>query len=78
MCQHAASLEGLTAQGMWNFPRPGIETTFPALEKKMIVAQSCMILCQSMNCSPPGPSVRGILQARILEWVAILFSRGSS
>ena len=31
-----------------------------------------------MDCSPPGPSVRGILQARILEWVAISFSRGSS
>ena len=31
-----------------------------------------------MNCSPPGPSVHGILQARILQWVAIPFSRGSS
>ena len=31
-----------------------------------------------MNCSLPGSSVHGILQARILEWVAILFSRGSS
>ena len=34
--------------------------------------------CNSMNCSPPGSSVRGILQAKILEWVAIPFSRGSS
>ena len=33
---------------------------------------------QPVNCSPPGPSVHGILQARILEWVAISFSRGSS
>ena len=40
--------------------------------------QSCTTLCDSMDCSPPGYSVQGILQARILEWVAISFSRGSS
>ena len=33
--------------------------------------------CDAMDCSPPGSSVHGILQARILEWVAIPFSRGS-
>ena len=38
----------------------------------------CLTLCEPMDCSPPGSSVRGILQARILEWVAIPFSRGSS
>ena len=42
------------------------------------VAQSCPTLCDPMDCSPPGSSVHGILQARILEWVAISFSRGSS
>ena len=42
------------------------------------VAQSCLTLCDSMDCSPPGSSVHGILQARILEWVATSFSRGSS
>ena len=42
------------------------------------VAQSCPTLCDSMERSLPGSSVRGILQARILEWVAIPFSRGSS
>ena len=36
------------------------------------------LLCNIMDCSPPGSSVRGILQARILEWVAIPFSRRSS
>ena len=36
--------------------------------------QSCLTLCDPMDCSPPGPSVHGILQARILEWVAISFS----
>ena len=41
-------------------------------------AQSCPTLCGPMDCSPPGSSVHGILQARILEWVAISFSRGSS
>ena len=35
-------------------------------------------LCDPMDCSPPGSSIHGILQARILEWVAIPFSRGSS
>ena len=42
------------------------------------VAQSCLTLCDPMDCSPPGSSIHGILQARILEWVAISFSRGSS
>ena len=40
--------------------------------------QSCLTLCDPMDCTPPGFSVHGILQARIREWVAILFSRGSS
>ena len=42
------------------------------------VAQSCPTLCDPVDCSPPGSSIHGILQARILEWVAISFSRGSS
>ena len=39
--------------------------------------QSCLTLCDPMDCSLPGSSVHGILQARILEWVAMSFSRGS-
>ena len=39
---------------------------------------SCLTLCDPMDCSPPGSSVHGILQARILGWVAISFSRASS
>ena len=39
---------------------------------------SCLTLCGPMDCSLLGPSVHGIFQARILEWVAISFSRGSS
>ena len=45
---------------------------------KALVAQSCPALCDSMNCSLPGSSGHGIPQARILEWVTIPFSRGSS
>ena len=45
---------------------------------EMLVAQSCPTLCDPKSCSLPGFSVHGILQARILEWVAIAFSRGSS
>ena len=41
------------------------------------VAQSFLTLCDSVDCSPPGSSVHGILQARTLEWVAISFSRES-
>ena len=41
------------------------------------VTQSCLTLRDSMDCSPPGSSVHGILQARILEWVAMPSSRGS-
>jgi len=38
------------------------------------VAQSCLILSDSMDCSPPGSSIHGIFQARVLEWGAIAFS----
>ena len=42
------------------------------------IAQSCQTLCDPMDCSLPGSSLHGILQARVLEWVAFSFSRGSS
>ena len=45
---------------------------------QVVHAQSCPTLCDPLNCSLPGSSIHGILQARILEWVAISFSRGSS
>ena len=45
---------------------------------KVLVAQLCLTLCDPMDYSPPGSSVHGILQARILEWVAIPFSKESS
>ena len=43
----------------------------------VLVPKSCPTLCGPMDCSPPGSSVHGIIQARIPEWVVIFFSRGS-
>ena len=50
------------------------------LEKvlKVLIAQSCPTLCDSMDCSLPGSSVHGIFQSRILEWVSITYSSESS
>ena len=45
---------------------------------KVLVAQSCLTLWDPVDCSPPDSSAHGILQARMQEWVAIPFSRGSS
>ena len=45
---------------------------------RVLVIQSCLTLSDCTDCSPLGSSVREILQARILEWVAMPFSRGSS
>ena len=48
------------------------------LTVKVLVTQSCPTLCDPMDCSPPGSSLHGIVQARVLEWIAISFYRGSS
>ena len=45
---------------------------------KVLVSLRCLTLCDPINCSPPGSSVHGIFQLRILKWVAIPSSRGSS
>ena len=50
----------------------------PDGKEKVKVTQSCPTLWDSKDCSPPGSSVHGILQARILGWGAVPFSRGSS
>ena len=47
-------------------------------ERESEIAQSCRTLCDPMDCSLPGSSIHGIFQAKVLEWVAISFSRGSS
>ena len=50
----------------------------PTSLAELLVTQSCLTLCNLMDRRPPGSSVHGILQARILEWVTIPFSRASS
>ena len=47
-------------------------------QSEVLVAQSCLTICDPVDCSLPGSSVHGILQARILKWIVIPFSRGSS
>ena len=51
---------------------------FAGVIKFVLVAQSCLTLCCPMSYSPLDSSVRGVLQAGMLEWVVIPFSRGSS
>ena len=56
-----------------------LETSWPAdLFVCVLVVQSYLTLCNPMDCNWPGSSVHGILKARILEWVAVAFSKGSS
>ena len=57
---------------------PVITCNFSLVCKLVFVALSCPTLWDPMDCSLPGSSVHGILQARILQWIAIPFSRGSS
>ena len=53
-------------------------TLINVISEWVLLAQSCPTLCDPTDSSPPGSSVHGILQVRILQWVAISFSRGSS
>ena len=48
-----------------------------ARQASLSTAKSCPILCNPTDCSPPGSCVRGIFQARILEWAPVSYSRGS-
>ena len=72
----------LNIKGKGGFPGGSVVKNPPANaeegESESEVAQSCPTLCDPVDCSLPGSSVHGICQARILEWVAISFSRGSS
>ena len=64
--------EGSTVRQRWVFPG---SCGFLVC---VLLAQSCRTLCNPVDCNPSGSSVHGNFQARILEWVAIPFSRGSS
>ena len=59
-------------------PREWMSRPLPLCENESKVAQSCRTPWDPRDCSLPGSSICGIFQARILEWVAISFSRGSS
>ena len=61
-----------------NGEREGAISHLPHMKYEYEAAQSCPTLCNPVDCSLPGSFLHGILQARILEWVAISFSRGSS
>ena len=65
----------------WNrtvLPESEWEGNKVGFESESDIAQSCPTLCDPMDCSLPRSSIHGIFQARVLEWVAISFSRGSS
>ena len=75
---------GFPFPSLGDLHNPGIEPRPPTLQADSLaaeqqgeVSQSCPTLCDPMDCSLPGFSVHGIFQERILEWVAISFSRGS-
>ena len=74
-------LEGCTLDS-WQWPLQGVklnreeDVVRASVHAKLL--QSCLTLCDPMDCSPPSSSVHGILQARLLEWVAMPSSRGSS
>ena len=81
-----ASNKGLLQHRLWESYQTGFENCLCQLLSCVTlgcmcaysVAMSCPTLRNPMDCSPPGFSVHGILQARIVEWVAMLSSRGSS
>ena len=61
---------GFSRQEHWS----GLPFPSPMHESESELAQSCLTLQDPMDCSPPGSSVQGIFQARVLEWGAIAFS----
>ena len=70
--------ESIPRQVDKKFGGPRRERSRALKDEMVLVAESCPTLCNPMECSPAGFSVHGILQARMLEWVAISISRGSS
>ena len=71
---HQETIVTYGGHGIWN----SCLAKTSSLRNLYVSAQSCRILCNPISCGPPGSPVHGILQARILEWVAISSSRGSS
>ena len=79
-CPRSRMLNSISGFYPWNDGStcPKLWQPKMSLKVKVLVARSCPTLSDPMDYSPSGSSVHGILQARILEWVAVLFSRGSS
>ena len=80
-----ASFRGMEAitrrdstESEWSRISYAVHQMVPYKRVKVLIAQSCPALCDPMDCSPSGSSVHGVLQTRILEWVAVPFSRESS
>ena len=70
MAAHQAPLSlGFSRQERWS----GLPFPSPVHESESDITQSCLTLSDPMDCSPPGSSVHGIFQARVLEWGAIAF-----
>ena len=96
MWASVVAAHGLSNCGSWALERTGLvvplhmrssqtrDQTDALCIVKVLVAQSCLTLCDPVDCSPPGSSVHGIFQASILEWIASspsppgISSRGSS
>ena len=75
--QHPFMIKTLQKMGIEGTYLNILKTIYDS-ESESEVAQSCPTLCDPMDCSLPGSSIYGIFQARVLEWAAISFSRGSS
>ena len=75
---HCCIMQGVQPDALWQ--TQGVEYRWEVGSKRrcmwLLVTQSSPALCDSMDCSPPDSYVYGILQARVLEWIAIPFSRG--
>ena len=71
------SLDQLLSARAGREPREQMPRPLPLCESESKVTQFCPTLCHPMDSNLPGSSIRGISQARILEWIAISFSRGS-
>ena len=75
---HITSLKPLLSTSSWvSSPLPRSQVLYKSFKVKVVVTQLCLTLCDPMDCSLPGFTVHGLLQARILEWVATPFCRGS-
>ena len=70
-------VEPSNMQGLWLPVLRGLFIFYTSFVV-VLIAQACLTLWDPVDCSPPGSPVHGILQARILEWVAMTSSRGSS